>query len=161
MSDLTVSHCFLSVSLNLLKASWPEKPAGESRYHSRSSRSVPEPPVVSSATSVVGAWNSKEPRPCASQRLSSASQDCVQTLALWDMCTSPESRLIIGGFSRSRPHCGVCVVGCRRIFASLAAGLMAGVLGVTGWIGFAFFIVLELLVSRQSMPSFQCNRFQA
>ena len=50
---------------------------------------------------------------------------------------------------------------CRRIFASLAAGLMAGVLGVTGWIGFAFFIVLELLVSRQKMPPFPGNSLQA
>ena len=35
---------------------------------------------------------------------------------------------------------------CRRIFGSLLAGLVAGILGVTGWIGFTYYFVSHLLV---------------
>ncbi|KAK9822966.1 hypothetical protein WJX74_009640 [Apatococcus lobatus] len=58
---------------------------------------------------------------------------------------TPPLRLSEALISQSRLRQNVGIVGYVRIFASLAAGLMAGVLGITGWIGFAFFLVLELL----------------
>ena len=36
---------------------------------------------------------------------------------------------------------------CRRIFGSLVAGLMAGIWGVTGWIGFAYYFAAHAVVS--------------
>ena len=36
---------------------------------------------------------------------------------------------------------------CSRVFASLLAGLVAGVWGITGWSGFAYYFVAHLLVS--------------
>ena len=35
----------------------------------------------------------------------------------------------------------------RRIFGSLVAGLMAGIWGVTGWIGFAYYFAAHAVVS--------------
>lgn len=36
---------------------------------------------------------------------------------------------------------------CSRVFASLIAGLATGVLGVTGWGGFAYYFLVHALVS--------------
>lgn len=36
---------------------------------------------------------------------------------------------------------------CRRIFGSLLAGLVAGILGVTGWIGFSYYFAAHIVVS--------------
>ena len=35
---------------------------------------------------------------------------------------------------------------CSRIFGSLLAGLVAGILGITGWIGFSFYFAAHILV---------------
>ena len=40
---------------------------------------------------------------------------------------------------------------CRRIFGSLVAGLMAGIWGVTGWIGFAYYFAAHAAVSSGSL----------
>lgn len=42
--------------------------------------------------------------------------------------------------------CKDTVVDCSRVFASLIAGLAAGVLGVTGWGGFIYYFLVHTLV---------------
>ena len=36
---------------------------------------------------------------------------------------------------------------CRGVFGSLVAGLIAGILGVTGWGGFLYYLAMQIVVS--------------
>ena len=46
---------------------------------------------------------------------------------------------------------------CSRVFASLVAGLATGVLGVTGWGGFAYYFLAHALVCTATFRFFGSN----
>ena len=52
------------------------------------------------------------------------------------------------------------ICNCSRVFASLVAGLAAGVLGVTGWGGFIYYFLVHILVKgrhKHARPALDCE----
>ena len=59
------------------------------------------------------------------------------------------------GVSLVHPACAFCILmfwRCRGVFGALVAGMVAGLWGVTGWLGFTYYLVSHAVVGPASLP---------